>query len=218
LVHDASHELRTPLTIARGNLEVALLQHQDAPDELRSAIELAISEIDRMSRLVDGMLRLARSEGDRSSRALVGIEQLAADSLERSRPLAERDWRLDVAGAEDAKVLGDRDALEQVLLNLLANAVRHTDTGELIAVRAERENGEVVVTIEDGGEGISPQALPTIFDRFARADAARSRDSGGAGLGLAICREIVEAHGGRIGAESPAGHGARFVLHLPLAP
>jgi len=217
LMHDASHELRTPLTIARGNLEVALLQHQDAPDELRSAIELAISEIDRMSRLVDGMLRLARSEGDHSSRALVGIEQLAADSLERSRPLAERDWRLDVAGAGDAQVLGDRDALEQVLLNLLANAVRHTDTGQLIAVRAERENGEVVVTIEDGGEGISPRALPTIFDRFARADAARSRDSGGAGLGLAICREIVEAHGGRIGAESPAGHGARFVLHLPLA-
>jgi heavy metal sensor kinase len=217
LMHDASHELRTPLTIARGNLEVALLQHQDAPDELRSAIELAISEIDRMSRLVDGMLRLARSEGGRSSRALVGIEQLAADSLERSRPLAERDWRLDVAGAGDAQVLGDRDALEQVLLNLLANAVRHTDTGQLIAVHADRENGEVVVTIEDGGEGISPQALPTIFDRFARADAARNRDSGGAGLGLAICREIVEAHGGRIGAESVAGHGARFVLHLPLA-
>jgi signal transduction histidine kinase len=76
----------------------------------------------------------------------------------------------------------------------------------------------VVVTIEDGGEGISQQALPTIFDRFARADAARNRDSGGAGLGLAICREIVEAHGGRIGAESPAARGARFVLHLPLAP
>ena len=217
LVHDASHELRTPLTIARGNLEVALLQHRDAPDELRSAIELAISEIDRMSRLVDGMLRLARSEGDHSAHELVRIEQLAADSLERSRPLAERDWQLDVAGAGDARVLGDRDALEQVLLNLLANAVRHTDTGELIAVRADRENGEVVVTIEDGGEGIPPKALPTIFDRFARADAARSRDSGGAGLGLAICREIVEAHGGRIGAESPAGRGARFVLHLPLA-
>ena len=215
LVHDASHELRTPLTIARGNLEVALLHHHDAAPELRAAIELAIAEIDRMSRLVDGMLRLARSEGDRAPQETIRIADLATDSLERSRALADRDWALDVSAAGEAEVRGDRDALEQVLLNLLSNAVRHTVDGDLIAVRASCSNGQVEVRVEDAGEGIPDEALSTVFDRFTRADAARNRDSGGAGLGLAICREIVEAHGGTISVQSSAGHGAVFVVRLP---
>ncbi len=217
LVHDASHELRTPLTIARGNLEVALLEHHDAPPELQAAIELAISEIDRMSRLVDGMLRLARSEGDRSAHDLIAIRELAADSLDRSRPLGERDWTLDDSQAGNCTVRGDRDALEQVLLNLLTNAVRHTHDGDLIAVRTRCSDGAAELTVEDAGEGIPEEALSTIFDRFTRADAVRSRGSGGAGLGLAICREIVEAHGGSITVHSRPGLGARFVVRLPTA-
>ncbi len=216
LVHDASHELRTPLTIARGNLEVAMINHRDGPAELLGAIELAIAEIDRMARLVDGMLRLARSEGG-TDQELIAIGQLAADSLERSRSLADREWALEVADAAGATVRGDRDALEQVLLNLLTNATRHTAPGDTIAVRAERRNGAVEVTVRDSGEGIPADALSTIFDRFTRADAARSRDSGGAGLGLAICREIVEAHGGSISADSDVGRGARFVVRLPIS-
>ena len=217
LVHDASHELRTPLTIARGNLEVALLEHHDAPPELRAAIDLAISEIDRMSRLVDGMLRLARSEGDQSAHELIAIRELAADSLERSRPLGERDWTLDDSQAGNCTVRGDRDALEQVLLNLLSNAVRHTHDGDLIAVRARCSDGEAELTVEDAGEGIPAEAQSTIFDRFTRADAVRNRGSGGAGLGLAICREIVEAHSGSIAVDSTPGLGARFIVRLPAA-
>ena len=110
---------------------------------------------------------------------------------------------------------GDEGALEQVLLNLLSNAVRHTVAGDSIAVSAIAAGDRVRIEVADTGEGIDPELLPSLFDRFTRADSARSRDTGGAGLGLAICHAIVEAHGGTITAESPPGEGARFVIELP---
>ncbi|MGZ4351850.1 MAG: sensor histidine kinase, partial [Solirubrobacteraceae bacterium] len=217
LVHDASHELRTPLTIARGQLEVALLHHGRGSPELSEAIELAIGEIDRMGRLVESLLQLARVEGGGLRRAPVPIAEVARESLDRARGLGDRRWTLDLDGAGDSRVVGDRDALAQVLINLLGNAVRHTHEGGSIAVRARLVEGAVQVEVADDGEGIPPDALPRIFDRFTRADAARTRSGGGAGLGLAICREIVQAHGGTIEAHSEVGHGARFVLNLPVS-
>ncbi|MGZ4295312.1 MAG: sensor histidine kinase, partial [Solirubrobacteraceae bacterium] len=217
LVHDASHELRTPLTIARGQLEVALLHHGRGSPELSEAIELAIGEIDRMGRLVESLLQLARVEGGGLRRRPVPIAEVARESLDRARGLGDRRWTLDLDGAGDSRVVGDRDALAQVLINLLGNAVRHTHEGGSIAVRARLVEGAVQVEVADDGEGIPPDALPRIFDRFTRADAARTRSGGGAGLGLAICREIVQAHGGTIEAHSEVGHGARFVLNLPVS-
>ena len=107
----------------------------------------------------------------------------------------------------DAYVDGDEGALEQVFLNLLSNAVRHTVAGDSIAVSTTTAGDRVRIEVADSGEGIDPALLPSLFDRFTRADNARSRDTGGAGLGLAICHAIVEAHGGTITAESPPGRG-----------
>jgi heavy metal sensor kinase len=217
-VQDASHELRTPLTIARGHLEVALLREEPDPAQVRAAVELALAELDRMGRLVNSLLALARAErGGDGTRRQVDAGTLAELSVDRSRALADRDWQVRVEGGTDIRVTVDPDAVEQVLLNLLANAARHTPAGGRIAVSAVRDNGHVQIDVADDGEGIAEGELPTLFDRFTRVDTARGRDSGGAGLGLAICRTIVESQGGSIRAESELGHGARFVIRLPAS-
>jgi two-component system OmpR family sensor kinase len=214
-VHDASHELRTPLTIARGHLEVALPGEGSSP-ELRQAVGVAIGELDRMGQLVDSLLRLARAgvrEG--GDRKMVDVPALARTTVDRCRVLGERTWRLQTT--PEALVDGDEGALEQVFLNLLSNAVRHTVAGDSITVSVVAHGDRVRIEVADTGEGIDPALLPSLFDRFTRADTARSRDTGGAGLGLAICHAIVEAHGGTIAAVSPPGEGARFVVELPRA-
>ena len=129
--------------------------------------------------------------------------------------LGERTWAWETTPG--ASVDGDEGSLEQVLLNLLSNAVRHTVAGDSITVSAIADGDHVRIEVADTGDGIDPELLPALFDRFTRADTARSRDTGGAGLGLAICHAIVEAHGGTIAAESPPGAGARFVVELPRA-
>ena len=151
-------------------------------------------------------------EGDRTA---VDVSALARTTVDRCRVLGERTWRLHTTPG--AYVDGDEGALEQVLLNLLSNAVRHTVAGDSIGVSAIAAGDRVRIEVADTGEGIDPGLLPALFDRFTRADTARSRDTGGAGLGLAICHAIVEAHGGTISAESPPGEGARFVVDLPRA-
>ena len=214
-VHDASHELRTPLTIARGHLEVALPAQGGSP-ELRQAVGVAIGELDRMGQLVDSLLRLARAGvREPSDRTAVDVSALARTTVDRCRVLGERTWRLQTT--PEAYVDGDEGALEQVFLNLLSNAVRHTVAGDSITVAAVAAGDRVRIEVADTGEGIDPGLLPSLFDRFTRADNARSRDTGGAGLGLAICHAIVEAHGGTIAAESPPGEGARFLVDLPRA-
>jgi signal transduction histidine kinase len=214
-VHDASHELRTPLTIARGHLEMALAPGHD-PAELDAAARVAISELDRMARLVESLLRLARTgAGGPRMGEIVDVGEVAERVAERSRVLGERTWQ--VAAGAGATVEGDADAIEQVLVNLVSNAVRHTAPGQAIRVGVAVAGDTVVIEVADAGEGIDPDLLPTLFDRFTRADAARGRDTGGAGLGLAICRAIVEAHGGRISAASAPGQGATFTVVLPRA-
>ena len=216
-VQDASHELRTPLTIARGHLEVALLRDEPDSAQVRAAVELALAELDRMGRLVNSLLALARAERGGGARQQVDATTLAELSVERSRALAERDWQMRVEPDTDTRVTVDPDAVEQVLLNLLANAARHTPDGGRIAVSVSRDNGHVQIDVADDGEGIAEGELPTLFDRFTRVDSARGRDRGGAGLGLAICRTIVESQGGSIRADSELGHGARFVIRLPAS-
>ncbi len=213
-VQDASHELRTPLTIARGHLEVLALDADPDPADVREAIALAVGEIDRMGELVAALLRLARLDERGLERDdPVDLVELAGRAAERVRGLGERS--IEVVAEGDCIVSGDPGLLEQVLLNLLSNAVRHTRPGGAIAIEARRRGGEVLLAVTDDGDGIDPALLPTLFDRFTRADSARRRDRGGAGLGLAICRAIVDAHGGVIsGANAPTG-GAVLSVLLP---
>lgn len=213
-VQDASHELRTPITIARGHLEVTDPAHEE-PAAVQAEIDLAVAELARMGELVDRLLLLARAgelPADRLRRC--SANALAEDALGRVHGNVTRRWELEL-DPTDPLVLADHDALVDVLVNLLRNAERHTaDNGAIrITVRTQRQ--EVELSVEDDGEGIPADLLPTIFDRFTRADAARNRDAGGAGLGLAISRAYTEAHGGTITAASAPGHGATFTVRLP---
>ncbi len=211
-VSDASHELRTPLTVLRGQVEL-LERIGDDSAQRREIAEALEREIARMSRLVDEMLTLARADDGRLLEPrTIALADFLAD-LERDMPLiGERDY--EIVGDRSGVLVADPDRLSQVFRNLVRNAVQHTRTGDRIEVAARGGDGEIEFSVIDGGPGIPPEELPNVFERFHRVDAGRSRDQGGSGLGLAIVRAIVEAHGGRIWAESAPGAGAtiRFVL------
>jgi signal transduction histidine kinase len=216
-VQDASHELRTPLTIARGHLEVLLLDPDPPVDETRHAVTLAVAELDRVGRLISALLGLARLEdGAIDPVRPVPVEALLSDAAARGRGLGDRAFTVAVE-PPGLTVEADPEALAGVLLNLVSNAVRHTAAGGRIALTAHADGDDVELAVLDDGPGIPPELLPVIFDRFARADPARSRATGGTGLGLAICRAVVEAHGGTIAASSGPAGGATFTVRLPVA-
>lgn len=234
-VADASHELRTPLTAIRGNLDVLSMQLRrgqpdpatanDADDAARrEAIAEGFEDLDRearrMARLLDDLLFLARADDQRAGIATlddpVRLDEVAGQTVRSATGLASGQ-RID-AVTVPVTVRGDRDRLAQVLWVLLDNALRHTGPGHRILVSVAREDTAAVLSVRDEGSGIAPDDLPHVFDRFYRADGARSRASGGSGLGLAIARTIVEQHGGEISVSSVEGEGATFVVRLPAGP
>jgi signal transduction histidine kinase len=163
------------------------------------------------------MLGLARLEdGAIDPVRPVPVEALLSDAAARGRGLGDRAFTV-AAEPPGLTVEADPEALAGVLLNLVSNAVRHTAAGGRIALTAHADGDDVELAVLDDGPGIPPELLPVIFDRFARADPARSRATGGTGLGLAICRAVVEAHGGTIAASSGPAGGATFTVRLPLA-
>ena len=213
-VADASHELRTPLTVIRANAEF-LQERQPASEE---AAEI-VSETDRLSSLVDSLLAVARGDGTgeaaHDERDLGAVVEGSAASM---RSLAaERGVALDVSAAPELRVRGSREQLRQLVVILVDNALRYTATGGQVDVDVARRDGSAVMAVTDSGIGIPPEALDHVFERFYRADDARTRDSGGAGLGLAIAQKLVDEHGGRISAESTPGQGSTFTVTLPLA-
>jgi len=212
-VSDASHELRSPLTVLRGRIEL-LARSGGNPDVVAVEAEEILREIGRMDRLVADMLTLAQAErGKLLERRPVRVEDFIED-LRRDLPLlGERSYRVDsrLAGTLDA----DPDRLAQVVRNLVSNAVRHTDPDGRISVSIETSNGSALFAVSDDGDGIPPERLERIFDRFYRTDQGRGRDEGGSGLGLAIARAIVEAHGGKISADSSPGAGATIRFEIP---
>jgi two-component system heavy metal sensor histidine kinase CusS len=229
---DASHELRTPLTAIRGTAEVALARDRSA-DELRGTLEEVLDETGSMLHLVEDLLVLARGEEAQSAAhetvdlaAVLRDVQDVGEALAMGKPGVE--VRLDAPDA--LPVTGDAGALRRLFLNLVSNAVKFTDQGAvtITARRAPAElpitmeeaasaeaggRGAVEVTVADTGTGIAPEALPRVFDRFYRADAARA--SGGTGLGLAIARMVAERHRGTISVESTPGAGSVFTVRLP---
>jgi signal transduction histidine kinase len=218
LVANVSHELKTPISALRAHLE-NLLDGVERPDPETLQVMLAQSE--RLGRLVDQLLDLSRLESgdvplEREPVELAPLVSRVLSEIEVARP----DRHVDLRGRvppDLPPVLADRERVHQVLFNLLDNAVRFTPSGGRVTVTASRHDGSVDVEVSDTGPGIAPEHLPRLFERFYRVDEARSRDDGGTGIGLAIARSVVEAHGGRIWAESRPGQGATFTFELPAA-
>jgi len=218
-VASASHELRTPLTLIRASAEVAL--RGTAPDnaDQRELLGDVISESDHMRRLVNDLLTLSRLDSGQLplSVTLIDLSVLLTEIQRKTARLgAEREVTV-ALGAVAGTLNADPDWLRQVLLILLDNALRHTPAGGQIVLAAVVQGRGVCLSVADSGCGIAPEHLPHIFERFYRADPARSREGGNAGLGLAIAKGLVEAMGGQVGAASEPGRGTRIWLSFPHA-
>jgi len=208
-LHDASHELRTPVTIARGHLELLCRETPDSPE-----LTVALDELERMERIVDRLLLLAKVEQpDFVVLRDVEIDRFLEDVFMRWSEVAPRAWRLDLDVAGVVRV--DPEALRSALDALLENAVKYTEPRAGIALRGHAVGGDIVIAVADEGAGVPDEALGSIFDRFARADDARTRAQGGVGLGLAIVAAIARAHGGRCTVERRNGQTV-FSLALPV--
>ena len=217
---DASHELRTPLTAIRSVGEVAL-QDQRSPAEYRDVIGSMLEEVDRLTRLAESLLALSRADAGhiQLQRDEISFLRLAEEARSVVEVLAEeKRQQIDIAGDADLLVSVDRLILRQAILNLLDNAIKYSPPGSQILVRVQSGGDkQVFLDVVDQGPGILDEHQPYVFDRFFRVDKARTREWGGAGLGLSITRWAVETHGGGITLESEEGHGSTFRVSLPLA-
>ncbi len=218
LVANVSHELKTPISALRAHLE-NLLDGVEEPN--RRTIQVMLQQSERLSRLVEQLLDLSRLEsGDiPMDRRAVALEPLVAEVASEVAVARGSTVSIETAIPPGLPPLwADRERIHQVLFNLLDNAVRFTPRDGRVTIRAERRDDRCVVAVEDTGPGVPPEHLPLLFERFYRVDPARSRGDGGTGIGLAIARSVVDAHGGRIWAESEVGKGSVFRFELPLAP
>jgi len=219
---DASHEMRSPLSRLRSELEVTLRRPR-TPEEYAEVLRSALQETERLSRLTEELLTLARldtGEMPYESEAPVALLPLIEEELRHLEPEAEaRAIQLRVSGPPDLAVKGGPDTLRLVVANLLQNAIKFTPAKGEVMVRVSAHEQQVVLAVSDTGPGISPEDIPRVFDRFYRGSASRSPDTPGAGLGLAIARAIVQAHGGSIAVDGPPGGrtGATFIVRLPVA-
>ena len=214
---DASHELRTPLTIMRGELEIALRGSRSA-EEYQETLGSSLEEVERMSKIVNDLLLLSKSDmGEEVIRHdPVDLRQLLDNLLSHFKILAdESQILLESELNEVATVFGDHLRLRQMVVNLLANAIRYTSAGGRIKLSLKNIADGVEISVADTGIGIPADAIPRIFDRFYRADKARSRQYGGSGLGLSIVKWIVDSHHGHIKVDSVLGEGSVFQVFLP---
>ncbi|MFB3737507.1 MAG: sensor histidine kinase [Candidatus Velamenicoccus archaeovorus] len=218
LVANVSHELKTPISALRAHLE-NLLDGVESPDP--ETLQVMLSQSERLGRLVDRLLDLSRLESGETplQREPVPLHPLVSQVLsEIEVARADRGVAIqDLVPDDLPPIFVDRERVHQVLFNLLDNAVRFTPAGGRVVVSARRSDGACEVAVADTGPGIAPEHLPRLFERFYRVDPSRSHKDGGTGIGLAIARSVVEAHGGRIRAESEIGKGSTFTFELPVA-
>jgi heavy metal sensor kinase len=216
---DVSHELRTPLTIIRGELESIVREVPCSPQVLEG-LGSSLEEVERLTRIVDHLLILCRLDSGKESapNELVDLGQLATSTAEQMRLLfVEKDLHLALRVAPNVMVMGVTVRLKQVIVNLLDNAIKYSNQGGTIEVAVGDDGDRAHLEVADNGAGISPVDLPHLFERFYRADKARSRASGGVGLGLSIVKAIAAAHGGTVSVESAEGSGTRFRFEIPIA-
>ena len=215
---DASHELRTPLTAMRGQTEVTLRRERSA-EEYRQVLESNLEEAEWMSKIVESLLTLSRTDSGEIQLEIrpVQLGKLFQDACEECKSLAAvKDIEVFLDGIQEITISGDEMRLRQMLLNLVDNAVKYTPDGGQIRLSLEADGESARIQVKDTGIGISEENLPHIFDRFFRADKARSREMGGSGLGLSIVQWIVNAHHGTIDVTSKIGEGSCFTIYLPV--
>jgi heavy metal sensor kinase len=216
---DASHELRTPLTVLRGELE-NVAQNGRLDHSMRETLGSMLEEVERLAKIVEGLFALSRLDAGEAQTEWVRFDlaELAATTADQMSLLAEdKGISVSCEAKPGITVEGDRARLKQVVVNLLDNAIKYTPNGGAIHLGVTRKNGHAVLDVTDNGIGIPPEALPHVFERFFRVDKARSRDEGGAGLGLSIVKSICTAHGAAVEVESSPGQGSHFRIKLPLA-
>lgn len=218
-VADASHELRTPLASILGYAELSRRHEQSLPSDVSHALKRMQSEARRMKSLVEDLLLLARLDTGRPLQAApVDLSMLVVDAVSDAHAAGpEHVWRLELPD-EPVVVTGDAVRLHQVIANLLSNARTHTPAGTIVTASVRTQPGtSAELAVLDDGPGVPTAALPTIFERFTRADTSRSRTAGSTGLGLAIVTAVVQSHGGTVEVTSRPGQTA-FSVNLPLAP
>jgi heavy metal sensor kinase len=218
-VADASHELRTPLAVLRGELE-SLAQDAQLKVQTREGLGSMLEEVDRLAEIVEGLLALSRLDTGEGKAEWVRFDlaELVVTTADQMGLLAE-DKNITVASESSSPVMiqGDRARLKQVVVNLLDNAIKYTPNGGRITLKISQDNGYAVLDVTDDGVGIPADALPHVFKRFFRVDGSRSRDQGGAGLGLSIVKSICDAHGAKVEVSSAPGLGSHFRIRQPLA-
>jgi len=215
---DAAHELRTPVSVILTQTQSTLNKERSGP-EYRETLEACQRAAQRMKKLVESLLELARLDGGQATgrREPVDLARCAEECVALVLPLAtERNIQIR-SELTPASCTGDADQLVLVIMNLLTNAVHHNRDGGEVRIRTSLEQGRATVTVTDTGPGIEPGHLPHIFDRFYRADTARTSSSGRTGLGLSIARTIIELHGGTIDVASTPGQGSTFVVKVPVS-
>jgi heavy metal sensor kinase len=218
-IADASHELRTPLAVLRGELENVMSQDR-LSDKARDRVASNLEEVERLGKIVQGLFAISRLDcGEAQAETITfDLAKVAETTTEQMCLLAEdKGIKLDCQPGKEVLLRGDPARIKQVLVNLVDNAINYTPEGGRVDVRAFASNGHSVLEVQDTGIGIPEDAQTKIFERFFRVDKARSRDVGGAGLGLSIVKSICLAHGGKILVHSQPGKGSRFRIEFPSA-
>jgi heavy metal sensor kinase len=212
---DAAHELRTPVSVMLTQTQTALNREREAAD-YKQTVEACQRAAQRMRRLIESLLALARLDAGQEvlKRLRFDFSKTISECVELVNPLAgERGVKISVE-LEPLEITGDSERLAQVVTNLLTNAIQYNHDGGQVRVKLKSENGLAVLTVADTGAGISAEDVPRVFERFYRAD--KSRSTGGNGLGLAISKAVVEAHGGTIEVSSAENFGTTFTVRLPV--
>ena len=218
-VSNASHELKTPLSTMKILIETLVYQDPMDPDMTKEFLTDINQEIDRLNRIVSDLLTLVSIDnGTKMNLTSLDIGALVQEQVKRLTPLArESGIELDCAVKESAVISGDLLKLQQVIYNIIDNAIKYTPRGGEVHCSVAKAGKKAVIKVTDTGVGIPEDDLPHIFDRFYRVDKARSRETGGTGLGLSIVKQFVQLHGGTIEARSVFGSGTTFTIELPLS-
>ncbi len=219
-IGDASHELRTPLTLLRANAELLLRHRERLSEDDADMLREIVDETEHIDHLSNDLLLLARLDAGQThlEQEVVDLADVAASIARRIAAVAsEKGVHVEPVVEHVGRVIGDRAEIERAALILVDNAVKYTPSGGQVTLRTSVHDGEARLAVEDSGEGIAPEHLPHLTERFYRVDKARARETGGAGLGLSIARGIAEAHGGRLEIDSHPGNGTIAALVLPRA-